>query len=333
MHKNQTMRALLLSAVDGPFERIELPRPVPGPGQVLVRIAASGVNPLDTKIRQGRAAHARQPLPAVLGMDMAGTVAALGPGARRFREGDAVFGMIGGIGGRQGTLADYVAVEEEMLAARPAGLSVREAAALPLVFITAWEGLLDRAALKAGQSLLVQGGAGCVGSMALMIGKARGARLFATAGAEHRDILRALGATAIDYQKDSVADYVRDLTDGAGFDVVFDTAGGAVLDASFQAVRPFGHVVSSLGWGTHALAPLSFKAASYSGIFTLLPMLTGQGKAHHGEILGEAARLAEAGALPVRLDDRHFTPASVEAAFDLVASGRATGKVVVDMTV
>ena len=96
-------------------------------------------------------------------------------------------------------------------------------------------------------------------------------------------------------------------TQGRGFDIVFDTVGGATLDASFQAVRRFGHVVSALGWGTHAPAPLSFRAASYSGVFTLLPLLTCEGRAHHGEILREATKLVAAGKIFQRLDPRHFT--------------------------
>jgi NADPH2:quinone reductase len=112
-------------------------------------------------------------------------------------------------------------------------------------------------------------------------------------------------------RSEPVADYVARLTGGRGFDLVYDTVGGTVLDASFAAVRRFGHVVSCLGWGTHALAPLSFKAATYSGVFTLLPLLTGKGRAHHGEILAEATRLAETGQLVPTLDPRRFTLATV----------------------
>src|SRR5882757_8594080 len=108
----------------------------------------------------------------------------------------------------------------------------------------------------------------------------------------------------------SVEDYVTVHTGGRGFDLVFDTVGGATLDASFNAVRRFGHVVSSLGWGTFALAPLSFRAATYSGVFTLLPMLTGEGRAHHGDILRKATKLAEAGKLTPRVDARHFSKRS-----------------------
>ncbi|HUN49089.1 MAG TPA: alcohol dehydrogenase catalytic domain-containing protein, partial [Stellaceae bacterium] len=147
MTDRPTMRAALLESAGTPFRLAGLPRPEPGPGEVLLRIAASGVNPLDVKISEGAAAHARQALPAVLGLDAAGTVEAVGPDVAAFRPGDEVYGMVGGVGGHQGTLAEFAAVDADLLAPKPANLSMREAAALPLVVITAWEGLVDRAAV------------------------------------------------------------------------------------------------------------------------------------------------------------------------------------------
>jgi NADPH:quinone reductase len=128
----------------------------------------------------------------------------------------------------------------------------------------------------------------------------------------------------------SVEDYVAKYTGGRGFDIVYDTVGGATLDASFNAVSRFGHVVSALGWGTHALAPLSFRAASYSGVFTLLPMLTGEGRAHHGEILREATRLVEAGKLAPRVDPGHFRLSTVGEAYRALENNDVAGKIVVD---
>jgi NADPH2:quinone reductase len=208
---------------------------------------------------------------------------------------------------------------------------MREAAALPLIFITAWEGLVDRAAVRAGQKVLVQGGAGGVGHVAIQIARARGAEVFATGSAASQAFIERLGATAIDYRAMSVEDYVAQYTDGRGFDVIFDSVGGATLDASFNAVSRFGHVVSALGWGTHALAPLSFRAATYSGVFTLLPMLTGVGRAHHGEILREATRLTEAGKIAPHVDPRHFGLVSVDAAYRAIESRGAAGKIVIDI--
>jgi len=332
MTDSLTMRALIVDTANAPFRLAHLPQPVPAAGQVLVRILASGVNPLDCKIHSGNAAHARQPLPAILGMDLAGVVEALGEGVTRFEVGDEVYGMATGIGGAQGSLAQFAAVDAELLALKPRNLDMREAAALPLVFITAWEGLVDRAGLQAGQTVLIHGGAGGVGHIAVQIAQALGARVFATGSAGQKALIESFGATAIDYRSSPVKDYVAAYTAGEGFDVVYDTVGGATLDASFIAARTYGgHVVSCLGWGAHSLAPLSFRAATYSGVFTLLPLLTGKGRIHHGDILREAARLIEAGSVKPVLDDRRFTLETAQAAHDIIEGGSARGRLVIDV--
>jgi NADPH:quinone reductase len=326
-----TMKSAVLEAAGSPFRITNIERPIPGPGQVLVRIKASGVNPLDTKIQAGAAAHARHPYPAVLGIDLAGVVEGVGEGVQTFRRGDEVYGMTGGVGGNQGSLAQYAAVDARLLALKPVNLSMREAAALPLVFITAWEGLVDRAKLRADQTVLVLGGGGGVGHMSIQIAVAMGAIVYGVDSSSKADYIRSLGAVPIDYAEESVEAYVDRLTGGRGFDVVYDTVGGRGLDAAFQAASRFGHVVSSLGWGTHALAPLSFKAATYSGVFTLIPLLTGEGREHHGDIMREATRLAEAGKLIPRLDPRCFNLETVGDAYDLIESRQADGKLVIDI--
>src|SRR6201996_5930502 len=163
------MQAAVLEQHGNVFRRTAVPRPAAGQGQVLVRVMASGVNPLDLKIRAGKADHARHPLPAILGIDMAGVVESVGPGVTAFRRGDEVYGMTGGVGGVQGSLAEYAAIDADLLAPKPNNLSMREAAALPLIFITAWEGLVDRAYVAAGQKVLIHGGAGGVGHVAIQI--------------------------------------------------------------------------------------------------------------------------------------------------------------------
>ncbi len=328
----QTMRALRVNQPDGDFIAVDLPMPEPREGQVLVRIHASGVNPLDTKIRAGQAAHARQPLPAVLGIDMAGVVEQVGTGVTDWKRGDEVYAMAGGIAGLQGTLAEFIAVDTRLLARKSARLTMREAAALPLAVITAWEGLVDRAQVKPGQKVLVQGGAGGVGHIAVQLARARGAEVFATVAAEDFELVRSWGATPIDFRSETVADYVGRHTAGRGFDIVFDAVGGAVLDASFTAARRHGgHVVSILGWGMHSLAPLSFRAATYSGVFTLLPLLSGEDREAHGTILREAAALVDDGLLAPRVDARRFRLATAGDAHALVAAGQGHGKVVVDV--
>lgn len=325
-----TMRAAIADKPGAAFRIASVAIPVPGPREVRVQIAASGVNPLDTKIHLGEAAHARHPLPAILGLDLAGTIDAVGADVSRFRLGDQVYGMTGGVGGIPGSLAQFAVVDADLLAHKPSSLSMREAASLPLVAITAWEGLVDRMAVAAGDSVLIQGGAGGVGHVAVQIARSRGATVFATGSAHSQKAIEALGATFID-RHEPVADYVARLAGGDGFDRVYDTAGGAALDASFLAVRRFGHVVSCLGWGSHVLAPLSFKGATYSGVFTLTPLLLGIGRDHHGAILKAAAALVEAGALAPVIDTRHFTLESVGDAYRALQAGDGHGKIVVDI--
>jgi NADPH:quinone reductase-like Zn-dependent oxidoreductase len=208
---------------------------------------------------------------------------------------------------------------------------MREAAALPLIAITAWEGIVDRAGVRGGQRVLVHAGAGGVGHIAVQLAKALDAEVFATVSPEKQSIVEGFGATAVNYRALSPEQYVELHTAGEGFDVVYDTVGGATIDASFLAVKRYtGRVVSCLGWSTHSLAPLSFRGATYSGVFTLMPLLTGAGRAHHGEILRQVAALADAGKLRPLLNDRRFSSAEIAAAHALVESG-ATGKVVVEL--
>lgn len=332
MSSKNEMQAVILSDFGTLMTLDTIVRPVAGPGEVLVRVKASGINPLDIKIAAGMAGHAKTVLPAILGMDFAGVVAELGAGVSEFNVGDEVYGMAGGIGAVPGSLAQFAAVDAQLLARMPANISMRQAAALPLVFITAWEGLVDRAGLNGGNTVLIHGGAGGVGHIAVQIAVAAGARVFATGTREQKDIIESYGATAIDYVNTPVEDYVEKYTGGEGFDIIYDTVGGATLDASFRAVKKYhGHVVSCLGWGTHALAPLSFRAATYSGVFTLLPLITGKGRSHHGAIMREATRLVEAGKVNVNLHPNTYSLSSFATAHDLVGQGRAEGKVVVDI--
>lgn len=325
--------AWIVDEPGGAFRKAEIPMPLLQANQVSIKIHASGLNPLDTKIRRGEAAHAQQPLPAVLGLDMAGIVEEVATGVTSFEIGDEVYGMVGGVGGRQGTFAERVAVDADLLSYKPKRLTMRQAAALPLSLITAWEGLVDRANVHEGQKVLIHAGAGGVGHIAIQIARAFGAEVFSTVSPQKAEIVEGFGATPIDYVSMSVEDYVAKFTHGAGFDIIYDTLGGATLDASFHAVKRYtGHVVSILGWGTHSLAPLSFRGATYSGVFTLLPLLSGRGLAHHGEVLRRAAVLADAGKLTPLLTEQRFSTRDIEAAFSSVASG-SIGKAVIEFGV
>jgi NADPH:quinone reductase-like Zn-dependent oxidoreductase len=329
--KQEMMKAWILEQFNAPLRVREILRPVPGKNEVLIRIKASGVNPLDLKTREGIAPHTQTAPPSILGMDMAGIVEEVGSDVTEFEPGDAVYGLTGGVGGIQGSLAEYAAVDSELLALIPKSMSMREAAALPLISITAWEALIDQANIRPGHNVLIHGGAGGVGHIAIQLANSRGANVFATGSKTSQDVIRRLGATPIDYTVTSVEDYVQLYTEGEGFDVVLDNVGGTTLDASFHAVKRYsGHVVSILGWGTHSLAPLSFRAGTYSGVFTLMPLLTGKGRSHHGEILSKIADLYESGVLKPMLNERVFGFDQVEEAHHAMHD-KQTGKIVVNI--
>jgi NADPH:quinone reductase len=185
--------------------------------------------------------------------------------------------------------------------------------------------------VRPGQKVLVHAGAGGVGHIAVQIARAFGAVVFATVSPDKAEIVKGFSATSIDYRRLSVGQYVADYTEGRGFDIVYDTVGGATLDASFALPWGVTPVMPSAAWdGDLILAPLSFRGATYSGVFRLLPLITGEGRAHHGEILTEAAALVEAGKLKPLVRQEHFSPSRLDAACALVESG-SLGKVVVEI--
>jgi NADPH2:quinone reductase len=326
------MKALILESFNTNYQLKEIAKPVAAKGQVLIKIYASSVNPLDIKIKAGQAAHAKAVLPAILGIDLAGVVEAIGDGVTGFAAGDEVYGMTGGIAGVQGSLAEYAAVDADLLALKPKNLDMRQAAALPLVIITAWEGLVDKAQVHEGQTVLIHGGAGGVGHIGVQLAKAFGAEVYSTVDTSKNELIKSYGATPIDYNNLSVEQYVQEHTEGNGFDIIFDNVGGATLDASFKAAKQYtGHVLSILGWGTHSLAPLSFNGATYSGVFTLYPLITGKGRKHHGEILKEATKLIESGKLTPLVDPNVYSLETIADAYAAVEQGTAKGKIVISI--
>ncbi|MCW2240136.1 zinc-dependent alcohol dehydrogenase family protein [Azospirillum canadense] len=324
------MRALLLKAHGGPenFELAEVPRPELRPGTVLVRLVATSLNRIDGRIREGLPIGA--PLPAILGADVAGTVEAVGTGVTGFAPGDDVFGCAGGVKGQGGTLAEFIVADARLLAHKPKSLSFEEAAALPLVGITAWEAL-ERTAVTAGDHALVHAGVGGVGHVAVQVAKSLGARVAATvASAEDAEFARKLGADeTILYQEEEVAAYVQRLTGGRGFDAVIDTVGGANLDRSFAAAALNGRIAATAARSTHDLSPLHSKGLSLHVVFMLIPMLHDIGRDRHGRIMQALAGLADAGKLRPLIDERRFDLATAADGYRHLESGKARGKVVV----
>lgn len=315
------------------FELADIDEPTVTNGHVLVRIAASSVNTVDTMIRQmGQEQLPLSPdLPAILGMDFAGTVEAVGEGVTNFAPGDEVYGCAGGLIGLQGTLTELINADAKLIAHKPKTLSMREAAAIPLVGITAYEGL-KRAGARSGQKILVQGGSGGVGHLAVQLAKHMGAEVFATdTGNKRMELIESYGATAIDFKPQAVSDYVAQYTDSAGFDIIFDSVGGQNLTNSFEAAALNAHIATTVSLLELDLSPAHFKGLSLHVIFMLIPMLHNHEREVHGQILAELAKIIDAGALTPRLDDEVFTLEDINAAYDRLTSGQAIGKVVVSI--
>lgn len=297
-----------------------------------MRVAATSINTVDTMIRQmGKDLPLSPDLPAVLGMDFAGTIEAIGEGVTGFAPGDEVYGCAGGLADLQGALAEYMPADARLIAHKPKSLTMREAAALPLVGITAFEGL-QRAGVKAGQNVLVHGGTGGVGHVAVQLAKHFGATVYSTASGEKAfDIVKSYGATPIDYKTETVADYVETHTSGVGFDVVFDSVGGGNMTNSFDAAALNGHVSTTVALVELGLTPAHFKGLSIHVVFMLIPMLHDHHREAHGKILAQLAQIVDQGCVKPLLDEQAFSLSEVGKAYDRLTSGQAIGKVVVEI--
>jgi len=228
------MKALAIRRYKAPMEMMELPRPEPGPGDLLVRVRAASVNPVDYKIRDGVVkVLIPYSFPLILGNDLAGDVEAVGPGVTKFKVGDAIYSRLDK--DRIGAIAEYALVRESAAAKKPARLDYVQAASLPLVGLTAWQALIDLAHLQAGQKVLIHAGSGGVGTFAIQLAKHLRAQVATTASAKNHVLVKSLGAdVAIDYKTTRFEEVAKDQ------DVIFDTQAGDTLLRSFEAVKPGG---------------------------------------------------------------------------------------------
>ena len=236
---NTTQRAVLIRAYGGASaaEVAQIETPEAGPGQVLVSVRAAGINGIDWKIREGYVRDAFPlKLPAVLGIELAGVVAAVGSGVSRFRVGDRVMGPLGA----PGAYADFAVVNEANLVLTPEGLDDTHAAAIPVAAVSAWQSLHHAGPIRAGQRVLIHGAAGGLGGYAVQYAKQAGAEVFATARGAHAEYVRGLGADwVIDYQSQRFEDTARDV------DLVLDYVGGETLDRSWQVLAQDGAIVGT----------------------------------------------------------------------------------------
>ncbi len=312
--------------------------PQVGAQDVLVRIHAAGVNPVDLKIRNGDL-KAVLPMraPFVLGNDLAGTVVAVGERVTRFAVGDEVYAHPGTA--RMGTFAELAAVHQDAVAAKPFGLTMVQAASVPLVALTAWQALVERADLRPGQKILIHAGAGGVGTIAIQLAKHLGARVATTASATKTDLVKSLGAdVVIDYRTRAFEAVLHD------YDVVLDTVGGDTLDTSLRVLKPGGTVVSIAGppdpafarqMGANPLVRLAITALSfrtrrrarrqhvtYSYLFVQA----------RGDQLSEVTTLIDAGTIRPVVDSVFDFDQTREALAHLEQGRTRAGKVVVRMT-
>jgi NADPH2:quinone reductase len=332
------MKAILMAAAGGPevLAQYDVEKPeLPSPNHVRVKLAAAAVNPLDTKLR-AKAIYYPDKLPAILGCDGAGIIEKTGSAVTRFKVGDAVFFNNGGIGDEPGCYAEFTTVHEEYCAATPKNVGLQDAAGLPLVLITAWEALVERAHLKAGQTILIHGGTGGVGHIALQLANHLGARVAVTVSDDKKEgLAQGLEAEKIIRYKemDFVVDTV-DWTGGKGVDVVLDTVGGDTFLRSFNAARIGGKIVTILS------TPLSLEDTQLARLRNLSicyeMMLTPQVMKQHDErirqrkILEQGAKLVEAGELGVLVSYALPLQEAAEA-HRLIEKGSVLGKIILTM--
>ncbi|MGK7951369.1 MAG: zinc-dependent alcohol dehydrogenase family protein [Xenococcaceae cyanobacterium] len=330
------MKAIVIEDFGAPdvFQERDLPTPLVSSERILIRVAATSVNPVDTKIRQGTVADIAPDFPAILHGDVAGVIEAVGEGVTKFKVGDEVYGCAGGVKGTSGALAEYLLADPDLIAPKPKSITMAEAAALPLVSITAWEGLIDRAKIRSGQTVLIYGGTGGVGHMGIQLAKWAGVKVYATVSSEEKAaIARSLGAdVTINYRQTPVEDFVAEHTNGNGFDVVFDTVGNNNLQNAFKAAKLNGTVVSTVSLSKQDLTLLHAKGLTLHLVYMLIPMLHQINRSYHGKILAKFADLVDKGRVHPLIDARSFTFNDIAAAHTYAESGKAIGKVVLSQS-
>lgn len=329
------MKAVIMTAPGTP--EVLAVQQVPDPQitqdrQLLVKLQAAGVNPIDTKLRQ-RGTFYPDRTPTILGCDGAGIVEAVGAGVENFRVGDAVYFCDGGVGGSVGNYAEFAVVDERFVARKPQSLSFVEAAAAPLVLITAWESLYDRARLQEGQRTLIHAGAGGVGHVAVQLAKLKGAAVVTTVGSEEKAaFVQQLGADLpILYQKTDVVDRILEWTHGDGVDVGFDTVGGETFFQTVPAVKLYGDLVTILepDFQIGNLKTARLRNLRISLELMLTPMLQGLVPAQmaQAKILQQCADLFDAGQLKIHVGKTFALDDAIEA-HRLLEGGSMTGKIV-----
>lgn len=328
------MKSIMMNRTGGPevlsYTDIAEPQ-ISVPTQLKVRLHAAGVNPVDTKIRRNGLLYPDASLPAVLGCDGCGEVVEVGSAVAGIKPGAALWFCNGGLGREQGNYAAYTVIDSRWVAPKPQSLSFIEAAAGPLVLITAWGALFGRGGLQPGQTVLVHAGAGGVGHVAVQLAKLHGARVVATVSGDAKAaFVKSLGADAcIDYTRDNFVAAVNDLTGGQGADVVLDTVSSEVFKASIEATAHFGSLVTLLDPGAISLAEARMRNLRIGFELMLTPMLRNLDaqRDKHVDILNRCSAWIDAGKLRLHVDKVFDLDAAAEAHRHIEA-GHTQGKLV-----
>lgn len=325
------MKAMVIRNYGGPevFEIADVKQPEVKPGYVLVKVAASSINPIETKIRSGLVPAITPAFPAILNADFSGEIVALGENVLQWNVGDEVFGCAGGVAQLQGALADYMLVDADLIAKKPSNIDHATAALFPLVSITAWEALREKVQINAEDKVLIQGAAGGVGHIALQLAKQQGAIVYGTVRSQKQaNVIKELGADAVIFtERESVEEYVNKYTDGKGFDVVLDPVGGNNLINSFKAVKYNGSVCTTNARVTLDLGIMHAKAISLHAVFMLVPMVYDIDRKRHSMILNTIGKMIEKNQLRINRDEKQFPFYQIGEAHQYIESGKSLGKV------
>ena len=331
------MKAILMERIGGPevlrLADVKTPQ-ITNSHELLIRIKAAGLNPVDGKQRE-RGTRYPGTLPQILGCDCAGVVEEAGKMVRRFKMGDEVYFMHGGIGREQGNYAEYTVIDERFAAKKPSCISFEEAAGVPLAILTAWESLFDRGNLRRGQTVLVHAGAGGVGHFLLQLAKWKGAHVCTTVSDSAKaEFVRMLGVDrVIRYKGEDFSQAVLDLTDGRGVDLAVDTVGGDTFFKTISAVRLYGRVVTLLGPKESRWEEARMRSIDLSWEMVLTPMYYGIGslKVHHRKILETCAKLIDEGMVQVTLS-KCFPLQDAQSAHRELEEGHTIGKMVLKVS-
>jgi len=326
------MKAIIIDNVGDvtEFKVSEYQKPTINDNQVLLKVEGTNINPADLMMRQGHLPLINE-FPVILHTDVVGTITEIGKNVNNFSVGQRVLGFAGVINGRQGALADFMPVNENQIVLAPNNISVKKIAALPMISVTAWEAVVEKANVKAGEKILIHGGVGGVGHMAVQIAKSFGATVYTTIGSEDdKKLALSLGADyAINYKTQTVEEYTKEYTNDSGFDVVIDTVGGANFETSLKATAAYGRLVSTYLWGKVDMTEAANKSINVFPINIWIPMAANIRPTYHSNMIKNVVELILKGKLKPLVNEKEFSFNEVAEAHKYAESKSGVGKIII----